>query len=47
MEGLCREILFDEKCRFRKVVGMEIRNSRRLMDLDTVFRMIDYDKFRM
>ncbi|MCI2949044.1 arginine deiminase [Staphylococcus caledonicus] len=45
IERLARNIFEDEKSTFKKVVAIEIPNSRTFMHLDTVFTMIDYDKF--
>ncbi|HDG4505957.1 TPA: arginine deiminase, partial [Staphylococcus pseudintermedius] len=42
-----RQILFDDQSTFTKVLAIEIPNSRSFMHLDTVFTMIDYDKFTM
>ncbi len=47
IERLSRQILFDDKSTFTKVLAIEIPNSRTFMHLDTVFTMIDYDKFTM
>lgn len=47
VERLARQILFDDKSTFKKVLAIEIPNSRTFMHLDTVFTMIDYDKFTM
>ncbi|PTE67438.1 arginine deiminase [Staphylococcus devriesei] len=45
IERLARNIFNDETTTFKKVVAIEIPNSRTFMHLDTVFTMIDYDKF--
>ena len=45
IERLARNIFKDESTTFKKVIAIEIPNSRTLMHLDTVFTMIDYDKF--
>ncbi|EGQ3209782.1 arginine deiminase [Staphylococcus pseudintermedius] len=47
IELLARQILFDDQSTFTKVLAIEIPNSRSFMHLDTVFTMIDYDKFTM
>ncbi|EGQ0288530.1 arginine deiminase [Staphylococcus pseudintermedius] len=47
IERLARQILFDNQSTFTKVLAIEIPNSRSFMHLDTVFTMIDYDKFTM
>ncbi|HAR5803172.1 TPA: arginine deiminase [Staphylococcus pseudintermedius] len=47
IERLARQILFDDQSTFTKVLAIEIPNSRSFMHLDTVFTMIDYDKFTM
>ncbi|EGQ4127959.1 arginine deiminase [Staphylococcus pseudintermedius] len=47
IERLARQILFDDQSTFAKVLAIEIPNSRSFMHLDTVFTMIDYDKFTM
>lgn len=47
VERLGRQILFDDQSTFKKVLAIEIPNSRTFMHLDTVFTMIDYDKFTM
>ncbi|HDK5708945.1 TPA: arginine deiminase [Staphylococcus pseudintermedius] len=47
IERLSRQILFDDQSTFTKVLAIEIPNSRSFMHLDTVFTMIDYDKFTM
>ncbi|PTE69545.1 arginine deiminase [Staphylococcus devriesei] len=45
IERLARNIFNDETTTFKRVVAIEIPNSRTFMHLDTVFTMIDYDKF--
>ncbi|UDI77317.1 arginine deiminase [Staphylococcus taiwanensis] len=45
IERLARNIFKDETTTFKKIVAIEIPNSRTFMHLDTVFTMIDYDKF--
>ncbi|MCJ1655422.1 arginine deiminase [Staphylococcus sp. NRL 21/187] len=45
IERLARNIFKDESTTFKKVIAIEIPNSRSFMHLDTVFTMIDYDKF--
>lgn len=45
IEHLARNIFKDESTAFKKVIAIEIPNSRTFMHLDTVFTMIDYDKF--
>ncbi|NBK47309.1 arginine deiminase [Staphylococcus delphini] len=47
IERLARQILFDDQSTFTKLLAIEIPNSRSFMHLDTVFTMIDYDKFTM
>ncbi|EII2001512.1 arginine deiminase [Staphylococcus pseudintermedius] len=47
IERLACQILFDNQSTFTKVLAIEIPNSRSFMHLDTVFTMIDYDKFTM
>ena len=44
IERLARNIFKDESTTFKKVIAIEIPNSRTFMHLDTVFTMIDYDK---
>lgn len=43
IERLARNIFKDESTTFKKVIAIEIPNSRTFMHLDTVFTMIDYD----
>lgn len=45
IERLARNIFKDEYTTFKKVLAIEIPNSRTFMHLDTVFTMIDYNKF--
>ena len=45
IERLARNIFKDGYTTFKKVLAIEIPNSRTFMHLDTVFTMIDYDKF--
>ena len=45
IERLARNIFKDDDATFKKVLAIEIPNSRTFMHLDTVFTMIDYDKF--
>lgn len=45
IERLARNIFKDDYTTFKKVLAIEIPNSRTFMHLDTVFTMIDYDKF--
>ena len=45
IERLARNIFKDESTTFKKVIAIEIPNSRTFMHLDTVSTMIDYDKF--
>ncbi|TXD16702.1 arginine deiminase [Staphylococcus haemolyticus] len=45
IERLARNIFKDESTTFKKVIAIEIPNSRTFMHLDTVFTMIDYNKF--
>ena len=47
IERLARQVLFNADATFTKVLAIEIPNSRTFMHLDTVFTMIDYDKFTM
>lgn len=44
IEDLALE-LFEKKASFEKVLAIKIPNVRAMMHLDTVFTMIDYDKF--
>ncbi|MBF0780770.1 MULTISPECIES: arginine deiminase [unclassified Granulicatella] len=37
--------IFKERVGFKKVLAFEFANNRKFMHLDTVFTMIDYDKF--
>ncbi|BAL70174.1 putative arginine deiminase [Streptococcus mutans LJ23] len=37
--------IFKEKLGFKKVLAFEFANNRKFMHLDTVFTMVDYDKF--
>lgn len=37
--------IFKKKVGFKKVLAFEFSNSRKFMHLDTVFTMVDYDKF--
>lgn len=45
IEKLARQIFANPDSKIRKVVAIEIANTRAFMHLDTVFTMIDYDKF--
>ena len=45
IEKLARNIFKDANTSFKKIVAIEIPNTRTFMHLDTVFTMIDYDKF--
>ena len=45
IEKLARSLFDDPNHAFKKVVAVEIPVSRTFMHLDTVFTMIDYDKF--
>lgn len=45
IEKLAKSLFDDETNEFEKVVAVEIPISRTFMHLDTVFTMIDYDKF--
>lgn len=47
IEHLARQVLFNAESAFKKVLAIEIPNSRAFMHLDTVFTMIDFDKFTM
>ncbi|WP_256084487.1 arginine deiminase family protein, partial [Staphylococcus aureus] len=47
IEKLARRIFENPQETFKKVVAIEIPTSRTFMNLDTVFTMIDYDKFTM
>ncbi len=47
IEKLARRIFENPQATFKKVVAIEIPTSRTFMHLDTVFTMIDYDKFTM
>ncbi|MGY3777279.1 arginine deiminase [Isobaculum melis] len=44
IEKLAKNI-FDKKLGFKKVLAFGIANNRKFMHLDTVFTMVDYDKF--
>ncbi|MCW6675712.1 arginine deiminase [Aerococcaceae bacterium NML180378] len=37
--------IFDKNLGFKKVLAFEFANNRKFMHLDTVFTMVDYDKF--
>ena len=37
--------IFERGVGFKKVLALEFTNSRKFMHLDTVFTMVDYDKF--
>lgn len=37
--------IFERGVGFKKVLAFEFANSRKFMHLDTVFTMVDYDKF--
>lgn len=45
IEKLARNIFKDSNTSFKKIVAIEIPNTRTFMHLDTVLTMIDYDKF--
>lgn len=45
IEKLARNIFKDPTTTFKKIVAIEIPNTRTFMHLDTVLTMIDYDKF--
>lgn len=45
IERLALNILNNENNSFKKVIAVEIPKSRAFMHLDTVFTMVDYDKF--
>ncbi len=45
IEKLARNIFKDTNTSFKKIVAIEIPNTRTFMHLDTVLTMIDYDKF--
>ncbi|HHM2728155.1 TPA: arginine deiminase [Staphylococcus aureus] len=45
IEKLARNIFKDANTSFKKIVAIEIPNTRTFMHLDTVLTMIDYDKF--
>ncbi|MGN5883649.1 arginine deiminase [Staphylococcus simulans] len=45
IEKLARQIFENPESKIKKVVAIEIANTRAFMHLDTVFTMIDYDKF--
>ena len=47
IERLARNVFKREGNTFKKVIAIEIPTSRTFMHLDTVFTMIDYDKFTM
>ncbi|MGV3188411.1 arginine deiminase [Staphylococcus chromogenes] len=47
IERLARSIFNNENATFKKIIAIEIPTSRTFMHLDTVFTMIDYDKFTM
>ncbi|WP_305850472.1 arginine deiminase [Staphylococcus hyicus] len=47
IERLARSIFSNPASTFKKIVAIEIPTSRTFMHLDTVFTMIDYDKFTM
>lgn len=37
--------IFEQNLGFKKVLAFEFANNRKFMHLDTVFTMVDYDKF--
>ena len=37
--------IFRENLGFKKILAFEFANNRKFMHLDTVFTMVDYDKF--
>ncbi|MGZ7140694.1 arginine deiminase family protein, partial [Streptococcus pyogenes] len=37
--------IFEKNIGFKKVLAFEFANNRKFMHLDTVFTMVDYDKF--
>ena len=37
--------IFERGVGFKKILSFEFANSRKFMHLDTVFTMVDYDKF--
>lgn len=45
VEEIARKIFEQPNSTFKKVIAIEIPNTRAFMHLDTVFTMIDYDKF--
>lgn len=45
IERLARHIFANPESKIKKIVAIEIANTRAFMHLDTVFTMIDYDKF--
>lgn len=47
IERLARSIFSNPASTFKKIIAIEIPTSRTFMHLDTVFTMIDYDKFTM
>ncbi|PTJ86536.1 arginine deiminase family protein, partial [Staphylococcus simulans] len=47
IERLARNIFSNPVSTFKKIIAIEIPTSRTFMHLDTVFTMIDYDKFTM
>ena len=47
IERLARSIFSNPVSTFKKIIAIEIPTSRTFMHLDTVFTMIDYDKFTM
>ncbi|MCQ9291941.1 arginine deiminase [Staphylococcus hyicus] len=47
IERLARSIFSNPASTFKKIIAIEIPISRTFMHLDTVFTMIDYDKFTM
>lgn len=44
VEHLSKE-LFDKNASFKKIIAIKIPNVREMMHLDTVFTMVDHDKF--
>lgn len=45
VETIAKRLLFDESSGFKKVLAVEIPKTRSYMHLDTVFTMVDWNKF--
>ena len=45
IEEVAKKLLYDEQETFERILAFKIPNKRAFMHLDTVFTMVDYDKF--